>query len=66
MAMLDLRRFSDRAESIRPVNVAALALLGLCVAVGAAAAWAAQHWWPVAAGVVAGLLLMPAPRIAQQ
>ena len=66
MAMLDLRRLGDRAESVRPVNVVSLALLVVCVAVGAGGGWRLQHWWPLALGIGLGLLLMPAPRIAQQ
>jgi regulator of protease activity HflC (stomatin/prohibitin superfamily) len=66
MAMLDLRRLGDRAESIRPVNVAALALLAVCVAAGAAGGVALRHWWPLALGTASGVLLIPAPRIAQQ
>ena len=66
MAILDLRRLGERVESARPVNVAALALLLAGLTAGAAVGWAVQRWWPAVVGAALGLLLMPAPRIAQQ
>lgn len=66
MAILDLRRLGERVESARPINVAALALLLAGLTAGAAVGWTMQHWWPAIVGAVLGLLLMPAPRIAQQ
>lgn len=66
MAVLDLRRRSERADAARPVNVAAVALLAGALALGIAAAWVVQHWVPVVVGALMGLLLMTAPRIAQQ
>jgi regulator of protease activity HflC (stomatin/prohibitin superfamily) len=66
MAVLDLRRRSERTDTPRPPNVVAIALLVAALLVGALGALAAQHWLPLVAGAVLGLLITPAPRIAQQ
>lgn len=66
MAELDLRRRTERVDAGRPVNVAAAALLVAALLAGLAVAALTRHWLPLVAGAVAGLLLMPSPRIAQQ
>jgi regulator of protease activity HflC (stomatin/prohibitin superfamily) len=48
------------------VNVVAVALLVAAAGAGGAAAMALGHPAPAIAGVVAGLLLLPGPKIAQQ
>jgi regulator of protease activity HflC (stomatin/prohibitin superfamily) len=62
--------FGNRTEDLDiglpRINVIAVALLAGALGVGWFAARAAGHWLPLAVMAVIGLLLMPAPRIAQQ
>jgi regulator of protease activity HflC (stomatin/prohibitin superfamily) len=67
MASMGLGRRSDESGATAPrVNVVALALLAGALASGFAASRATDSWVPLVAAALAGLLLMPAPRIAQQ
>ena len=65
--MASVRRSQDPIPSSLPdFNVIAVALLLGATGIGALAARAAGHPWPLIAGFVVGLVIMPAPRIAQQ
>jgi hypothetical protein len=65
--MASVRRSQDPIPSSMPdINVVAIALLLGATGVGALAARAAGNFGPLIAGLVVGLLIMPAPRIAQQ
>ena len=65
--MASVRRSQDPIPSSMPdINVVAIALLLGATGAGALAARAAGNFGPLIAGLVVGLLIMPAPRIAQQ
>ena len=70
MALLNVRRpVEERVDLQLPrvrINIVATGLLLGCLALGAAGMAATGSWIPLAAMAVAGLLLTPAPRIAQQ
>jgi regulator of protease activity HflC (stomatin/prohibitin superfamily) len=65
--MASVRRSQDPIPSSMPdINVVAIALLLGATGLGALAARSAGNLAPLIAGFVVGLLIMPAPRIAQQ
>jgi regulator of protease activity HflC (stomatin/prohibitin superfamily) len=67
MSSVGIGRRSDASgPSLPRVNVVALAILVGAIAVGIVAWRATGQWFALAVMGVAGLLLMPAPRIAQQ
>jgi regulator of protease activity HflC (stomatin/prohibitin superfamily) len=65
MPNLVVRRSEDLASAPR-VNVIAVAILAAALAIGGAASLALGRPVPLAVMAVIGVLLMPAPRIAQQ
>ena len=67
MASIGLgRRNEDSGTGLPRVNVIAVAILVGAVVVGWAGARAIDHWAPFVGTLLLGVLLMPAPRIAQQ
>lgn len=66
MAVFELGRRSERANGVRLPNVVAVAILASALAAGLASARSTGHWMAPAVLTLVGLLLMPAPRIAQQ
>lgn len=65
--MASVRRSQDPIPSSLPdINVVAIALLLGAAGLGALAARAAGTYGPLIAGILVGLVVMPAPRIAQQ
>jgi regulator of protease activity HflC (stomatin/prohibitin superfamily) len=60
------RREDSGSTAPRVINVVAIAILLGAVLLGAAGSWAIDNPVPVVAMTIIGLLLMPAPRIAQQ
>ena len=67
MASIGLgRRIEDGGTGLPRVNVIAVAILVAAVGVGWAGAKAIDHWAPFVGTLLLGVLLMPAPRIAQQ
>ena len=66
MAVFDSRRRQERVDAGRPLNVAAVAVLVGVLATGIVVAGVLRHWLPIPIAALLGLLLMPAPRIAQQ
>jgi regulator of protease activity HflC (stomatin/prohibitin superfamily) len=57
---------SDRAGTSAPINVVATAILGVSIASGLLGWFATRNPIALAAPVLIGFLIMPAPRIAQQ
>lgn len=67
MASLVLgRRSEDNEVGVPRVNVIAVTILIVALALGGLAARATNSWVPLGVMLLVGLLLMPAPRIAQQ
>lgn len=65
--MISVTGRSDVSRSDGPsVNVVAIGVLLACAGIGAAGVLATGRPWPLVAGGVVGLVLMQAPRIAQQ
>jgi regulator of protease activity HflC (stomatin/prohibitin superfamily) len=70
MALLTVRRsVEERVDRQLPrfrINIVAIGLLLGCLALGAVAMAVTGTWLPLVAMTIAGVLVMPAPRIAQQ
>ncbi len=66
MAVFESGRQSNRMNVARLPNVVAVAILASALAAGIASSWVTQHWLALAVLTLVGVLLMPAPRIAQQ
>lgn len=66
MASIGIGRRTEESAVSPRMNVVAVAILAVALGLGAILANAAGNWAPLAALGAAGLLLMQAPRIAQQ
>lgn len=60
------RQNEDSGTALPRTNVIAVAILAGAIAIGWAGARAMDHWAPLAGMLLVGLILTPAPRIAQQ
>jgi regulator of protease activity HflC (stomatin/prohibitin superfamily) len=66
MASIGIGRRTEESAAAPRLNVVAVAILAIALGLGALGANAVGHWAPLAALGAVGLVLMQAPRIAQQ